>query len=394
MTWQSSQPRCLSALSALFVLVTTYSLLSTQVIAADDSPRETQPRSAAGPSLKETYSRDFAMGVSLGGLVPHDYSPEELSLVHHHFSVLTPENAMKMGHIRRTEEEFDFAQADALVEFARENQLRVVGHTLVWARDDSTPAWIFKDGEQPANRELLLKRMREHIAAVAGRYGTAVAEWDVVNEAVDDAEGVFLRPSQWLDIAGPDFIAEAFRAAHAAAPEAVLIYNDYGTEKPAKREKMLRLLRELLEQGVPVHAVGLQGHFELDRIPLQDLEDTLVAIKGLGLKAMITELDIAVVPRSRWWADDGRHRAELAKWDPYATECPPEVLARQAEQYGELFQSFRRHADVIERVTFWNLHDGRSWLNTFPWRHTEYPLLFDRSAQPKPAFEAVLKAAQ
>ena len=210
--------------------------------------------------------------------------------------------------------------------------------------------------------------------------------------ALDDGGGddVYLRQSGWLKGAGPDFIAKAFEYAHAAAPDAVLIYNDYLMERPAKRQRMLRLLRQLLDKDVPVHAVGLQGHFELDRLPLKDVDDTLAAIGGLGLKAMITEMDVAVVPRERWYADGGKHRAEMAKWDPYKDGCPPEVLARQAAQYADLFRLFRRHADVIERVTFWDLHDGRSWLNDFPWKHTEHPLLFDRDQRPKPALGAVL----
>lgn len=351
------------------------------------------------PSLKDAYRDDFLVGVALGGTVPDDYSADEVALVRRQFNAVTPENAMKMRFVQPREGEFDFQQADALVSFAQENNLAVVGHTLVWARDDSTPGWVFQEGDKPAGKDLLLRRMREHINAVAGRYKGKIAQWDVVNEAVADDmvkgdAGRYLRPSSWLDIAGPEFLAEAFKAAHAAAPEAMLIYNDYGTEKPAKRERMLRLLRELQQQNAPVHAVGLQGHFEIDKVPLKDLDDTLAAIKGLGLKAMVTELDIAVVPRSRWWAENGKHRDEMRASDPLKEGCPPDLLARQAAQYAELFRLFRRHADVIERVTFWDLHDGRSWLNGFPWRHTEYPLLFDRQSKPKPAFEAVVGVAR
>ena len=344
----------------------------------------------AAETLKDKFAKDFAVGVGLGGSVPADYSPAELAIVLDHFAMLTPANCMKMAAVQRDEGAFDFAEADAFVAFATANKLPVVGHTLVWARDDATPAWVFKDGDGPAARELVLKRMRQHIEALAGRYKGRVAQWDVVNEALADEDGGYLRPSKWLDLGGPDFIAKAFEYAHAAAPDAVLIYNDYLTERPAKRERLLRLLRQLLDRKAPVHAVGLQGHFELDRVPLKDVDDTLVAIGGLGLKAMITEMDVAVVPRERWYADGGKHRAEMAKWDPYKDACPPDVLARQAAQYADLFRLFRRHADVIERVTFWDLHDGRSWLNDFPWKHTEHPLLFDREQRPKPALRAVL----
>lgn len=343
------------------------------------------------PSLKAKFANDFAVGVALGGDVPTGYAPDELALVRDHFAVVTPADCMKMDPVQRAEGAFDFRRADAFVAFAEEHGLSVVGHTLVWARDDVTPPWVFADGDRPASREMVLNRMRRHVEALAGRYRGRIAQWDVVNEALADDEGGYLRPSKWQEVVGPEFVARAFEYAHAAAPDAVLIYNDYLTESPAKRERMLRLLRALLEQRVPVHAVGLQGHFELDRVPLKELDATLDAIRGLGLKAMITELDLAVVSRERWYADGGRHREEVAKWNPYEDGCPPDVLARQAAQYGDLFQLFRKHAEVIDRVTFWDLHDGRSWLNDFPWKHAEHPLLFDRRRRPKPALDAVLE---
>ena len=113
-------------------------------------------------------------------------------------------------------------------------------------------------------------------------------------------------------------------------------------------------------------------------------------MKELGLKVMVSELDLGVVPRGLWWADGGKNRAEIAKTDPLAGGCPPELLERQARQYAELFRLFRDRSESIGRVTFWDLHDGRSWLNDFPWKHAEYPLLFDREAVPKPAFKAVM----
>jgi endo-1,4-beta-xylanase len=376
-----------AAVAAAFAL----SLSTAAAQAPADSPAAA---AAAGPSLSRAYARHFAVGVALGGDVPGDYTPDELALVRRHFAILTPANSMKMDPVQREPGKFDFAQADAFVAFAKGEKLAVVGHTLVWARDDTTPAWMFRDGDHPAGRELLLRRMREHIEAVAGRYRGAATQWDVVNEALDDAPGGYLRPSGWLSGVGPDFVAKAFEYARAADPDAVLIYNDYLTEQPAKRQRMLRLLRELLAAKAPIDAVGLQGHFELDQVPLAELDETLTAIGQLGLKAMITELDVAVVPRGRWFADGGKHRAEMAKLDPYKNGLPPEMLERQAAQYAALFRLFRKHAAVIERVTFWDLHDGRSWLNEFPWKHTEHPLLFDRTAAPKPAFAAVIRAAE
>src|SRR5688572_1609046 len=175
---------------------------------------------APAKKLREKFAKDFAVGVGLDGSVPGDYSPAALAIVRDHFAILTPANCMKMAAVQRDEGVFDFAEADAFVAFAKANKLPVVGHTLLWARDDATPAWVFKDGDGPATRELVLKRMRQHIEALADRYKGRVAQWDVVNEALADEEGGYLRPSKWLDLGGPDFIAQAFEYAHAAAPDA------------------------------------------------------------------------------------------------------------------------------------------------------------------------------
>ena len=142
-----------------------------------------------------------------------------------------------------------------------------------------------------------------------------------------------LRESGWTRAAGEDFIALAFEYAHAADPSAQLIYNDYNNELDGKREKMLGLLARLKARNTPIHAVGLQGHYEIDRVPYEALEKTLIALRGIGMKVVVSELDIDVIPRGRWWADGNKHRAEMATINPYVDGCPPEILARQAEQY-------------------------------------------------------------
>lgn len=360
-------------------------LLLALVVTA--SPGHAAPAKAS--SLKEAARSGFELGVGISDRIPE--RPADWALLTNQFGVVTPENCMKPDAVQRTEGRFDFNLPDAFVAFAVSQQLRVCGHCLVWAKDDRTPAWFYRDGDRPANRELLLQRMKTHIDTLAGRYRGRIAQWDVVNEALDDGTN-YLRASGWTAACGEEFIAQAFAAAQAADPQALLIYNDYNTELPDKRPKLLRLVRSLRERQAPLHAVGLQGHYELDRIPFQDLEDTLVALRELQVKVVISELDIDVIPRGRWWADGGRYREELARLDPYRDGCPPEILQRQAEQYARLFRLFRKHADVIARVSFWNLHDGQSWLNAFPWRRVNHPLLFDRQSQPKPALGAVITA--
>ncbi len=141
--------------------------------------------------------------------------------------------------------------------------------------------------------------------------------------------------------------------------------------------------------GAPIDAYGMQGHFELGDHSLDELQITFDQLKKLGLQVVVSELDIDVVTRGRWWAEGGKYRDELATFDPYADGLPPEVEQQMVDQYVALFRLFDQYSDVIARVSFWNLHDGQSWLNYFPWKRTNYPLLFDRNRQPKPAFDAV-----
>ena len=364
----------------LFVLV---AVVSDGIGVAQERPPK------APGSLQSKFGARFTVGVALGGKVPDDYSTAERDLILQQFGSVTPENCMKMTELQPREGEFHFERADALVNFAQRHRLQVVGHTLIWAKDERTPAWVFRDGDKPASRELVLERLRTHVRTIVSRYRGRIHSWDVVNEALDDGEPD-LRSSKWLSIVGPEFIAEAFAAARAADPDALLVYNDYNVEQPRKREKLLWLIRKLRAKNVPIGAIGIQGHWEVDRIPFRDIEALIGTTKESGLKLMVSELDLGVVPRGRWWADGGKHRAEMAKTNPLAGGCPPELLKRQAEQYAALFRLFGKHSDSIGRVTFWNLHDGRSWLNNFPWKHAEYPLLFDRNATPKPAFWAVL----
>jgi endo-1,4-beta-xylanase len=345
--------------------------------------------SQTNPSLCAVYKDRFHLAVALDGKLPDDYSSKELKLIRTQFNVLTPANCMKMYHIQPQQNLFDFDQADAFVAFAAANNQKVLGHCLIWAKDVRTPAWFFQNQDNPPTRELLLTRMQTHIETVVTRYRGKVPYWDVLNEALADDEN-FIRPSTYLSVIGDDFIAKAFEYAHAADPEAMLIYNDYNLFFAHKQKKLKQLLQYFKDRNVPVHAIGIQGHFELDKIPYEDLEATINLIKSFGLKMVVSELDIDVVLRSKWWAEDGKYREELAMYDPYKSACPPEILKFQAQEYSKLFALFSRHADSIQRITFWGLHDGQSWLNNFPWKRTNHPLLFDRNAEPKPAYHAVL----
>lgn len=342
-----------------------------------------------GPrTLKSVYGTKFSVGAAISAPLQ---VVGELRLFKDNFTALTPENCMKIGPIHPGEKKYQFGPADDLVAWAATNGVSVNGHTLVWHAQ--CPDWFFTDNGAPASKETLLARMREHIATVAGRYKGKVVSWDVVNEAIDDGKG-YLRNSPWYQIAGEDFIPEAFKAAALADPGAALYYNDYNIELPSKRAKTLDLIRDIRAKGGVIHGVGIQAHWGLTGIlngqVLTWLEDSIVAFHSAGLKVMLTELDIDVVPRKASGAEVGTK--EASGDDPFVKGFPEVKQQELAQAYGLVFALLNKHAEKIDRVTFWGLHDGKTWLNSWPRKRTNHPLLWARDLTPKPAYEAVLKA--
>jgi endo-1,4-beta-xylanase len=347
--------------------------------------------------LKDSFRGKFLIGAAISTGLLRGQEPEAEKLVRRHFDALTAENAMKPAELQPREGEFTWTEADKLVEIAEQSGAQVVGHTLVWHAQ--TPRWFFvgKDG-QPVTREVALERLRAHIKAVVGRYKGRIKQWDVVNEAINDGPGV-LRQTPWLRAIGDDYIAEAFRAAHAADPDAILIYNDYNIELDYKRPKALELLKKLVDQKVPIHAVGIQAHWRIENPPLAETEKAIQEFSALGLKVMFTELDMGVLPTRYQGADisrtEGMTPEQEKVMNPYTKSLPDEVAQKHAEKLREAFDLFLKHRDKIGRVTFWGVDDGHSWLNGFPVRgRTDHPLLFDRSYKAKPAFFAIQKAAE
>jgi endo-1,4-beta-xylanase len=237
--------------------------------------------------------------------------------------------------------------------------------------------------------------MKEHIFTVVGRYKGKVNGWDVVNEALDD-DGSF-RKTKWFKIIGEDFIAKAFEYAHQADPNAELYYNDFTLDEPAKRKACVHLVKNLKARGLRIDGVGIQGHWSM-KVPSRGaLKAFISAMAALGVKVMITEMDIDVLPQAvHHWGADLSVRAELRKeLDPYVNGLSDEMQKKLADRYAELFSIFLKHADNVSRVTFWGVYDKTSWLNKWPVRgRTNYPLLFDRNYKPKPAFFAVVKTAK
>ena len=364
-------------------------------VIAQEALRTPTAKSSSAVGLKDAAKGLFGMGIA--AKLDLLKGAEEMKLVERNFEFIAPENCLKPKAVMPKPNTMKFDRADAFFDFAQHHEFKIVGHCLLWARDGQTPRGFYvvknDDGtERKATRDELLKRMQQYITAVVERYGDRVDAWDVVNEVNESGTTVY-RPSGWLEaFGGPEFVAEAFKAAHAADPTATLILNDYQCEFNRKRPNLLKLIKYLQEKEAPIHAIGIQGHYDLDNVPIDGLETTFNEIRKLGLKVIITELDIDVVKRAKWYQENGKFRDELKSYDPYKDGLPPEVAREQAEQYGKLFQLFVKHSDVIERVTLWGLHDGVSWLNTFPWDRVNHPMLFDRQLAPKLAYDAVMEA--
>lgn len=345
-------------------------------------------------TLKDAFKADFRIGVALNGSQFCESNKVEAAIAKKQFNSISPENALKWESVHPLPGVYDFKQSDCYVDFGMKNHMFIIGHNLIW--HNQTPEWVFLDDKgNYVDRDTLLARMREHIFTVVGRYKGKIGGWDVVNEALN-GDGS-LRDSPWRKIIGDDFIAKAFEFAHEADPKAELYYNDFALEDVQKREGAIGLMKKLQAQGVPITGIGLQGHYRIDKPSLKQVDDTISEFEKLGLKVMITELDVNVLPSPmRSLSAEITNRFELRPGlNPYTNGLPDSVQQRLAKRYADIFSIFLKHRDSISRVTFWGVTDGNSWLNDWPIRgRTAYPLLFDRDGKPKPAFNAVLQAAQ
>lgn len=382
------------------------------------------------PALKSAYQDHFYIGTAINrgqalgiqqpaNLANRDATAlaADIALLKAQFNQISPENDLKWAliHPRDGADGYDFAPADAYVDFGVSNGMYVVGHTLVW--HSQTPQWIFQGTNPPpaeaaapapapgatnaagamnrrprgefgyagprASRDELLQRMRDHIHTVVGRYKGRIKVWDVVNEAVADGGTNILRNSLWLQIIGPDFIAKAFEYAHEADPDAILRYNDYGLEGAGKRHKLIALIKSLQAQHVPVMAIGSQTHVSVSSATFETEDATLTELETLGLPIHITELDVN--------GSQGGQRDNGADVASNAATTQGGLVSdadrRQADAYAGIFRAFLQHQKSVKVVTFWGVNDAVSW------RARGRPLLFDGQDRPKPSFEAVIRAA-
>ena len=344
------------------------------------------------PKLKDAFKDDFYVGAALTGNQVKSKDPVLMALLKEQYNTITSENALKWESIHPELNKYSFENADSFVSLGIRNKMFVVGHCLVW--HSQVPKWVFEDNSgNPVSRDTLLKRMHDHILTVVTRYKGKVGGWDVVNEALD--ENGELRHTRWLDIIGEDYIGKAFEFAHEADPDAELYYNDYNIEQPAKREGTInKIIMPLQEKGIKINGVGIQAHWHLDTPSFQVVDSSISKFAATGLKLMITEMDINVLPRPENLSTaEVSTRFQLTKEsNPYPVSLADSVQQQLADRYAGFFKIFKKYRKSVTRVTFWGISDGQSWLNNWPIEgRTNYPLLFDRNLKPKPAFYAIIK---
>ena len=345
---------------------------------------------SARDSLKAAAGDRFVMGTAVTS--EQVKKPDVAALVVRQFGHVTPEYELFPQFVHPEPDQFTFERADAVVDFAAANKMPVVGHMLVWG--NFTPDWMFAGADaKPLPREAGLANLRAHIEGVMRHYKGKISEWHVVNEAISDDADQYLRDTPALRSIGDDYVVQAFKIARETMPDAKLIYNDYNIEDPAKLEKTLRLLGELKAAGVKADAVGIQGHWLIDYPSPQTIDAALTALAAAGYPVCVTELDVDPLPRPKGGADlnDIKESGE----NPYPDGFPADQQKRLADRYAAIFEVLVKHSADVGRVTFWGVDDGQSWLNGFPVKgRTNYPLLFGRDLEPKPAYQSVLKVLQ
>jgi len=326
------------------------------------------------PSLAEAYKDHFKIGAAVE---PYQLEGEHAELLKKHFNSLTAENVMKPKTIQPEKGQFNFSAADKIRNFTKENNMVMRGHTLVW--HSQIPDWFFEGPTgKLVSKEVLLDRMRTHIEVTMKHFKGDIDSWDVVNEAIDPSseETNGLRNSKWYQIAGIDYIKEAFIHANRIDPEAKLYINDYSLlSDPAKRDIMYNLVQDLLAEGIPVDGIGMQGHINIESPSVSTMERTLAKFASLGVDLQITELDMSV------YTDNSQ------SYDSFSEE----LAVRQGHRYRKIFNLFKQYSDQITNVTLWGIGDDHTWLTGFPVERNNWPMLFDKELKAKPAFWGVVE---
>ncbi len=329
---------------------------------------------AAGPGLKDAYKDYFTIGVAVNQTNVTD--PAQIEIIKKQFNSVTAENDWKPGEIHPKEGVWNFEKADKIANFCRENGIKMRGHCLCWHSQFAD--WMFTDKKgKPVKKEVFYERLRDHIHTVVNRYKDVVYAWDVVNEAIADDNMMFrpgatpspYRQSKHFQLCGDEFIAKAFEFAREADPTGVLIYNDYSTVDPGKRERIYTMVKKMKDAGVPIDGIGMQGHYNIYFPDEEALDKAISRFSEIVNTIHITELDLRTNTES-----GGQLMFSRGEAKPQA----PYIATIQEDQYNRIFKIFRKHKDVIKNVTFWNLSDKDSWLGV-----NNHPLPFDENFKAK-----------
>ena len=331
---------------------------------------------------KDTYKDYFTVGVAVN--IRNVTDPDQIALIKKNFSSITAENDMKPVSLQPREGEWNWENADKIANFCRENNIPLRGHTLCWHSQFAD--WMFVDENgNDVPKEVFYERLRNHIHTVVNRYKDIVYAWDVVNEAMADGDGRRTpwmreepspyRQSRHFKLCGDEFIAKAFEFAHEADPDALLFYNDYNAADPAKRDRIYNMVKKMQDAGVPIHGIGMQGHYNIYGPSNEDIEAAIEKYSELVDHIHFTELDIRINEEMGGGLQFSRGQAG---------EVPGYIKTLQEAKYADLFQILRRHKDVIKNVTFWNLSDRDSWLGA-----NNYPLPFDKEYKPKNVYRII-----
>ena len=339
--------------------------------------------SAGAQGLKDAYKDYFSIGVAVNKR--NVSTDSQMALVKSEFNSVTAENDMKPVSVHPAEGVWNWGAADSIANYCRENGIKLRGHCLCWHSQFSD--WMFTDKKgRPVKKEVFYKRLREHIHTVVNRYKDIVYCWDVVNEAIEDnprpsfVDGKFVpgnpyRESRHWKLCGDEFIAKAFEFAHEADPNALLFYNDYNECDPGKRDRIYNMVKKMQEQGVPIHGIGMQGHYNIYGPSEEDIDAAITKYSELVKHIHVTELDIRTNTEM-----GGQLRFSRGEAKPLA----PYLQTLQNDQYNRIFRVFRKHRDVIDCVTFWNLSDRDSWLGV-----NNHPLPFDEQYKPKQVYNII-----
>ena len=332
--------------------------------------------------LKDAYKDYFSIGVAVN--MRNISNPEQIAIIKKDFNSITAENDMKPQPTEPAYGQFNWENADKIANFCRSNGIKLRGHCLMWHAQIGE--WMYKDEKGDlVSKEKLFQNMKHHITAIVERYKDVIYAWDVVNEAISDGgwqggrRGMGEHPSPYRNsplyqIAGDEFIKKAFIYAREADPNVLLFYNDYNAADPGKRDRIYNMVKSMKEEGVPIDGIGMQGHYNVYGPSMEDVDAALTKYSTIVKHIHITELDIRANQEMGGQLNFSRDGGNISQV----------VKTLQEDQYARLFKVLRKHKDVVDNVTFWNLSDRDSWLGA-----RNYPLPYDENYKPKRVYSII-----